>query len=275
MTKDQTSSLRSIRDGLHVSYSQINTYLLCPLKYRFAYVEGREPERVSAALPFGASLHRGLALFYREIMTRQEKPPLEAVQEAFCALWEAAVNEGTILVFKEKESAESLKDMGTKMLSVVHDAVNPNIQVLAVEEPIHADLTTESGEVLEPKLVGVVDLILREPDGGYTVVDHKTASRRYTEDRIENDLQMASYAYLVERGRFLPEGSNVAYRYDVLLKTKQAERVEYTAILDANDIRRFAKLASVVLAGIDAGVFYPNAGWTCADCGFLGICRAW
>jgi hypothetical protein len=143
------------------------------VKHRFAYVEGREPERVSAALPFGASLHRALALFYREIMARQAKPPLEAIQEAFCALWEAAVNEGTALVFKEKESAESLKDLGAKMLGVVHDAVNPDIQVLAVEEPIHADLTTESGDILEPKLVGVVDLILREPDGNPVAATRK------------------------------------------------------------------------------------------------------
>jgi putative RecB family exonuclease len=275
MTNDQTKALNSIRNGLHVSYSQINTYLLCPLKYRFAYVEGREPERVSAALPFGASLHRALALFFREITTKQAKPPLEAIQEAFRALWNAAVNEGTTLVFKEKETADGLKDMGAKMLGVVYNAVNPDIEVLAVEEPLHAELTTESGNVLEPRLVGVVDLILREPDGSYTVVDHKTAARRYSDNRVENDLQMAAYGYVIERGGFLPEGARVGYRYDVLLKTKQPERVEYPAILDGSDIRRFGKVARTVLAGINADVFYPNPGWTCGDCGFLGACRNW
>ena len=52
----QTAELRSLKESLHISPSQVRTYLSCPLKYRFSYVEQRQPERISMALPFGSSI---------------------------------------------------------------------------------------------------------------------------------------------------------------------------------------------------------------------------
>ena len=43
----------------HVSYSQLNTFLMCPLRYRFQYVEEIPPAFKSAALAFGSAIHDG------------------------------------------------------------------------------------------------------------------------------------------------------------------------------------------------------------------------
>ena len=48
-------AFQEFRDSLHISHSQIFTYLACSLKYQFQYVERRQPERISIALPFGSS----------------------------------------------------------------------------------------------------------------------------------------------------------------------------------------------------------------------------
>jgi putative RecB family exonuclease len=45
MTGEQAQKLRDFRAELHISHSQIFTYLNCSLKYYFGYVEGRVPER--------------------------------------------------------------------------------------------------------------------------------------------------------------------------------------------------------------------------------------
>jgi len=67
----------TILEEPHVSFSQINTYLGCPLKYRFAYIEQLAPEFVPSALPFGGGSTKHLpsytgvsSLTKAKIMTR-------------------------------------------------------------------------------------------------------------------------------------------------------------------------------------------------------------
>jgi len=48
----------------HLSYSQINTYLTCSLKYKFHYLDQIEPPFVSSALVFGSCIHEAVGAFY-------------------------------------------------------------------------------------------------------------------------------------------------------------------------------------------------------------------
>jgi hypothetical protein len=43
-------SLKDFKNELHISYSQIFTYLSCSLKYQFQYVENRPYELISINL---------------------------------------------------------------------------------------------------------------------------------------------------------------------------------------------------------------------------------
>ena len=54
------TALQEFSHELHISHSQVFTYLNCSLKYRLQYVEGRPPERVSIALPFGPAIHSAI-----------------------------------------------------------------------------------------------------------------------------------------------------------------------------------------------------------------------
>jgi hypothetical protein len=44
---------------LHFSFSQLNTYLICPQKYNFQYVIGLNWETKPVALPFGKETRAG------------------------------------------------------------------------------------------------------------------------------------------------------------------------------------------------------------------------
>ena len=52
----------------YVSYSQISTYLRCPLEFKFKYVDRIEPRFVPSSVAFGEAVHKALAFFYREAM---------------------------------------------------------------------------------------------------------------------------------------------------------------------------------------------------------------
>ncbi len=50
----------------HFSYSQLNTYLMCPLRYRLQYVELIPPAFNTSALVFGSAVHEAVAAFHQQ-----------------------------------------------------------------------------------------------------------------------------------------------------------------------------------------------------------------
>ena len=53
--------IETIREKPHWSYSAFNTYLTCPLRYYFRYIEHAEVERTSVSIPFGRAFHAVLS----------------------------------------------------------------------------------------------------------------------------------------------------------------------------------------------------------------------
>jgi hypothetical protein len=49
----------------HFSYSQLSTYLSCPLQYRLKNVDLIPPDFSPASLAFGSSIHEAVAAYYQ------------------------------------------------------------------------------------------------------------------------------------------------------------------------------------------------------------------
>lgn len=58
------ADLHQLRDGLHLSISQIKAYIRCPRAYQLRYVLGVKPAFKSKALALGSSYHAAVARFY-------------------------------------------------------------------------------------------------------------------------------------------------------------------------------------------------------------------
>lgn len=52
-TPRKEEKMKTVKDHDHLSYSQINVYLTCPLRYRFQYVEQIPPAFTAVSLAFG------------------------------------------------------------------------------------------------------------------------------------------------------------------------------------------------------------------------------
>lgn len=89
---------KQIQDELYVSYSQLFTYSACSLKYKFQYVEQRQPERLSANLPFGKAIHAALEIFYREMMDTGLPPQVERALAIFCSSLLEQINNSDVPV---------------------------------------------------------------------------------------------------------------------------------------------------------------------------------
>ena len=276
MTGEQAQKLRDFRAELHISHSQIFTYLNCSLKYFFAYVEGRLPERRPEALLLGSALHAGIARYYWGLKKYGHAEPLSLLQDLVedHLIWDVGDNEIPV-AYKEGSDEKSLLADGRRLVETFFRNIEP-MEVVSVEQPLSASLYDEEGNPTDMKLIGIVDCIQRDDKGNLIIIDHKTAARGYSKDKIEQDLQMTVYSYLVCANKMVPAKSDTAHRFDVLVKLKKEPRLDlYHTTRTAADRRRLAKTISRVLKGIESGVFFPNPGWMCQDCMHATACVSW
>jgi putative RecB family exonuclease len=276
MTKNE--ALQDLKKELHVSHSQIFTYLNCSLKYRFMYVEARPPERTSIALPFGKSIHASLERQYRVMKETQRWEPLGVLLNYF----EHHINleldqtEVPIVFKKETPDRDAVIDMGIAMLEAFHESVDLNgFEILEIERPLSARLYTEDGQPTDLKLIGVLDLVLKDEAGRIIAVDNKTAAKPYAQATVDDDNQLTCYAYLLAANRYVFPTAEVHCRFDVLRKLKTPKLEHYHTVRTADQRRRFAKLSSSVLAAIEQKVFFPQPSWMCSDCAYQTACKNW
>jgi RecB family exonuclease len=232
-----------------------------------------EPEFVPAALAFGSGIHGAAAFFYRGVQMGPAPSPAD-VQGYFASLWALAAEHRPVR-FGERESRESLLDLGTRMLAVLCAAHDPAVTVLAVEEAFRVPLIdAETGEVLDRDLVGSLDRLEQDADGRLTVVDLKTAARRYTALDVEASLQLSIYSYATAMNG-LGDQEDLRLRFDVLTKTKHPGLHRYETTRDRAATARLYRLAAEVLRAIEVEVFPPRVGWQCRDCPVRSRCWAW
>jgi putative RecB family exonuclease len=71
------------RNHLHISHSQIWTYLNCSLRYWFQYVKGLPREHTSIALIFGKAIHKALERYYLDFMRDHDPTDLATLKDIF------------------------------------------------------------------------------------------------------------------------------------------------------------------------------------------------
>jgi CRISPR/Cas system-associated exonuclease Cas4 (RecB family) len=262
------------RDGLHISVSQIRTYLRCPRSYQMRYVLGTRPAFKPVPFAFGTSFHAALARFYLAVKEDGAPPPLQLVQGAFRDAWQRELDADLPLQGEEDEPADTgaLVDKGTEMLAVFHDHAVKNldgVKVEAVEQPFSVSLLDpDTGVEMEEKLVGVLDLVVKK-GRKRQVIEHKTSARKYGEDQLRYDIQPTGYR-LAARAMGL---GDVKVTYQIVTKTRtpviQIEDLDRSA----EDEEEFQRVAVNVMRGVDAGAFPPVRGWQCRNCPYSRACR--
>jgi putative RecB family exonuclease len=246
------------------SVSQVNCYLGCPLKYRFQYVDKiPRPWRV-AAMAFGTSVHAAVEWFHKERLA-DRSPELTQVLQVFDADWYAQNTEP--LVFSERESREVLAAKGRAMLQLYVESTN-GTRPVAVEQPFELDLADpETGEVLDVRLRGIIDLV----EEGETLVDLKTAGRTLESGGLERHLQLSTYALAF----FLLHGSIPRLRLDMLLKTAKPRLERHETTRSLEDLGWTARLIREVALAIQTEHFYPSPSWRCTECEYFAHCQQW
>lgn len=258
-------------DGLHFSVTQLKTWLMCPRKFEYRYIAGADPEFVPMPLAFGSAFHTALAHHYQWLM-REEPAPVDEVKQRFLDAMTLA-KDGPVPLQEDEEGTgfEDAVKKGLQMLDVTlsHPTALP-VKVVGVEQPFVVDLyDVGTGEVIDEKLNGVIDLVVEE-DGHRVLVEHKTSSKKYTLDQLVYDSQLSGYAFAAEQLGW----GEVGLRFSVTTKTKLPQVQVEDVRRDDGDQSDFLRQAAGVLKAVDAGVSFPVRGWACKSCPYRSRCSA-
>ena len=93
-----------LKETPHWSYSAMQCYLTCPLKYKFRYIDNAEVERTGSCFPFGRAFHAALSERARIGIDMSEREVCDVFENFFKVECEAAQN----LTYKQNEDYDSL-----------------------------------------------------------------------------------------------------------------------------------------------------------------------
>ncbi len=183
MVKREKTKASKVIDGklqlYFVSYSQLGTFKLCPLKYKYRYVL-KVPTRPQHALTFGISIHETLRYFH----TLELKHKTPALDDLLFFYRENFQSEGYESEKHKKlrfvEGEEFLKNYFKR-----YKGIFPGRPVF-LEKKFRLNVGTIP-------LYGKIDRIDKLPDGSYELIDYKTGSAK-SQAKANNDEQLTIYA---------------------------------------------------------------------------------
>ena len=264
---EASSLAESLTGRPYLSWSAISTYLRCPLKYQFHYLDQLPEEFVSANLIFGAAIHSALEAYFRERLASERSLSVEALLAVYHATWSEA--ELAAVQFGKSEDLASLGSLADRMLQafVGSDLSRPSGSILGIEEELQASVLTDC-----PDLLARLDLAV-ETDDALVVTDFKTARSRWSAGDVNAaEGQLVLYHELIQQLTDKP----IRLQFAVITKTKQPDIDIQPVTPDPLRIERIRQLIKRVWTGIQSGNFYPvpNA-MNCPSCGYRDRCARW
>ncbi len=243
------------REGeeLTLSFRQIDDYMTCPLKYRYAHVL-RVPIRPHHALVYGNAVHQAIRL-YNQNRCAGQPTSLSSLQEVFRNHW---TSEG----FLTRQHEELRLQEGLEALRAFYDYEEAENVVPTYVERRFA--VVDRGI----RLVGAFDRIDRLEEGG-RLIDYKTSSPLRPDEadaRAADSRQLSIYA-LAFRELFgsLPESAELRFLtpFVVVGRQKPTDRAVESARAEIEH----------VAARLREGAFPGTPTYlACRICGYAGLC---
>lgn len=175
---DKISYLPEVKVN-QLSYSKIDAFKTCPLKYKFRYLF-QIPTPTPHAANFGSSVHDTVNIFYNKIKEGQT-PTLELLREVYDNCWIGAG-------YLSKAHENARKENGWEMMEGFFEYESKrNFMVPAFME---RNFRLKIGDVA---FSGRIDRIDKLEDGTFEVVDYKTGSSKKNIN-LNKDLQLSLYA---------------------------------------------------------------------------------
>lgn len=234
---------------MRLSYSKLNTYRQCPLRYRYTYLE-RLPRRPRRLFRAARRIHHALMRWLT--YARSGSPRWEEVRAAYDSAW-GAIQDPTVTETRDYQEG----------LAILQEYHTTNLERPCRPVMLEHKFAVPLGAHV---LIGAIDRV-DATDSGYEVIDYKLDRELRSQETVDADLQLALYHLALEESHGIsPEALTLYFlRHNIQRTTRRtpAESAELArwVMHTGDDISRQRH-------------WNPCAGDHCGGCDFRPVCPA-
>jgi putative RecB family exonuclease len=264
---DATAIAERLTGRSYLSWSAVTTFIKCPLKYQYRYVDQFPEEYVSYSLIFGSAIHAALEVFFRERLSTRQTLGIDALMAVYHESW--IETDLSNIRFGKGEDLAGQGRLAERMLQAFLDshASRPSGAIVGIEEEVRAPVIANC-----PDLLARLDLMVESEDA-ILITDFKTSRARWSAAETDaNEGQLLIYHEVIRELADKP----IRLQFAVITKTKQPDIELRTVDPDPQKIERIRRLVQNVWASIQTGLFYPvPSAMNCPGCGYRDRCSRW
>jgi DNA helicase-2/ATP-dependent DNA helicase PcrA len=229
-----------------LSAGAIETYDLCPLKYKLSK-EWNLRDQPTANIHFGWAMHEALRAYFDSVQKGRPMFPEMVVQYFLQEFRDKPVDDPEQARLYERDGERQL------LAFLSSDAATPHGTVARLEHWLKFDVAGN-------KVIGRIDRVDEDGDG-YVVVDYKTGKPK-SQDTADDSVQLSIYALAM----------NGAKPVKMLVFQNMENNSSTCTVRTPEQLQKTEKKIVDVAAGIAAGNFRPKAGTHCGWCSYRMIC---
>lgn len=251
------------------SFSQIQTYLQCPLSYKFRYLDKIKPEfEENLHLILWTTVHSTLEYLYQKI-NNFHTPSLEELEDYFLNIYKEKVQK-----LKEKDLDEQKKEFETRWLVYLEQYYNEyhpfkDIKVVWTEIQLYIDLQDNI------KFQWFIDRLDKKGDS-FIITDYKTNKQLPEQDKDYYMEQLTLYALWVKQ-KYWKYLNNIYWNLEYL----HFETQDFWEI-KKEDIQKVSEKYKKIALEIETkkaehwlwmeDIFEPKESSLCKFCDYKEIC---
>ena len=246
----------------YISYSQLQTYQMCPLHYKLRYLM-KVPSAPAPALSYGISVHGTLRDFFQKIKDGQQVTK-DSIADLLKDNW---ISQG----YSSKSHAEQAYSQAEKMLiDVAGKSLIEKPNTIAIELPFNFWLNKKAGSL---KVGGRIDRIDKLPDGRIEIIDYKTGHNVPSEKKVKEDFQLSFYALAAQ---MVKDQTLNKMPDEVLLTLYYLEANQKLSTTRSTKELEDAKGKIVTLVDeIEHSEFRCKGGMFCKNCEYAMLCKTY
>jgi len=262
---------------MRISYSALDTYQSCPLKYKFQEIDKIKTPKSKEAV-FGTTIHSTMKFIHTPGIL---SPTLDQAMEHFTNVWNPAV-------FDNPDEERAAFSQGIQIIQKYYQSNNPkDFNIIDLESRFAIDIGDRpieyqqggfaSGEFNGVKhegnhvVAGIIDRI-DKTDDGYEIIDYKTTKKMPSQEKVDNDLQLSVYLKAFLK-RYPKEIENLPKIKVSLYYLKHGVKLSSTRTLEQLEKSEHLFLDTIKL--IESSKFEPVISPLCDWCGYQNLCPMW
>lgn len=243
---------------MRVDVQSIYTFLACPLKYRFRYVEGLPAPPAPTLESYSEALHQVIYTYFRR--RSEGKVTFAVLKRAWGEVWYKKSMSLEEAAWREQSSRRAMEVNGLEMLYefFVRESQR-DYAVLVVDYPFAINF---GRHVIEGKFE-----LVKEHEGGVEIVDFKVGKRTPDESEASLDLGLTIQSYAF-RSLFNAAENRLLYyvlKNGLELPTKRTR----------DHHRQLLFLLDRMEAMLEQNLIYPRYSYECSNCVYRRPCARW